>query len=70
MKRNATKAARLLILRSLSRAGYLEGLSLQDIGDRFGVNRSTILRDLRDLPEVDAELERLRAQWRGGDHAP
>jgi hypothetical protein len=64
VKRNATRAARLLILRDLDRAGYLEGLTLQAIGDRLQVHRSTVLRDLRDLPEVTAELERLRALWR------
>ena len=64
-KRNTTRAARLVILRDLQRFGYLEGLTLEEIGNRFEVNRSTILRDLRDLPEVGAELERLRTLWRG-----
>lgn len=66
-RRTATKAARLILFRDLQRAGYLHDLTLQAIGDRFGVNRSTVLRDLRALELVGPELERLRDQWRAGD---
>jgi hypothetical protein len=64
-KRTATKAARLILLRNLRRLGYLEGMTLEQIGNRLHVNRSTILRDLRDLDGIEPELERLRATWRG-----
>lgn len=65
VKRNVTRAVRLVILRDLQRFGFLEGLTLEDIGTRLEVNRSTILRDLRDLPELEEELRRQRALWRG-----
>lgn len=63
MMRTPTAAARLIILRNLQRAGYLDDLTLEEIAGRFGVNRSTILRNLRALPEVEAELDRLQALW-------
>ena len=52
MKRNLTKASRLLVLLTARRDGALEGLSLQQIAAAFGVNASTICRDLQDLEEL------------------
>jgi hypothetical protein len=48
------KSARLVVLMQLQDAGRLDGLSLQKIADLFtpSPNRSTILRDLRDVPRV------------------
>lgn len=42
--KHLTRSARLVVLRDLRRAGYLEGMTLQQIADRLGgLNRSTIL---------------------------
>ena len=57
-----TKAGRLLLLHRLREAGVIEGRTLQEIGDALGVNRSTILRDLRVLDQVEAEYQRLMAE--------
>lgn len=54
-----TKAGRLLLLYRLREAGVTEGKTLQHIGDILGVNRSTILRDLRVLDQVEDEYRRL-----------
>jgi excisionase family DNA binding protein len=53
------KAGRLLLLYRLQEIGALEGLTLQAVAERLGVNRSTVLRDLRDLDAVQAEYRRL-----------
>lgn len=63
-KRAVTKAARMLLLRDLRRAGYLDGMTLRQIAARFDVNASTILHDLRCLSDIEPELERLIAAWR------
>jgi excisionase family DNA binding protein len=60
-KSTVSKGARLILLRDLRIANLLEGLTLQEIGDALGVNRSTILRDLRDLDAAEAEYRRLMA---------
>ena len=60
-----SKAARLAVLLALDDAGLLEGRTLQAIADALGdgINRSTILRDKRRLPEVrrrrDAAMRKL-----------
>ena len=60
-----SKAARLTVLLALDDAGLLEGRTLQAIADALGdgINRSTILRDKRRLPEVrrrrDAAMRKL-----------
>jgi hypothetical protein len=48
----------MLLLMHLQEAGVLEDLSLEEIGRFTGVNRSTILRDKRDLPVVEKEYRR------------
>lgn len=58
-KRTISKAARLMILHRLRADGLLDDLTLQAIGDAFGLNRSTVMRDLRDLDQVEEEYERL-----------
>lgn len=57
-----TKAGRLLLLYRLREAGVLDGRTLQSVGDVLGVNRSTILRDLRVLDQVETEYQRLLAE--------
>jgi hypothetical protein len=60
--RSVYKAARLIILLDLADARLLEGLSLQQIADMFGdaPNRSTILRDLRQLPKLRKAVAEMR----------
>ena len=59
------QAARLAVLLALDDAGMLERRTLQSIADALGdgINRSTIMRDKRRLPEVrrrrDAALRKL-----------
>ena len=53
VKATISKAGRLLLLLRLREAGVLEGQTLQAIGDVLRVNRSTILRDLRMLADVE-----------------
>lgn len=60
-KRTTTKAGRLMLLHHLSSDGITDDLTLQELGDALGVNRSTILRDLRELDDVEAEYHRLMA---------
>jgi hypothetical protein len=57
-----TKAARLMILLELQERGVLDGLTLQQIADLFHdpPNRSTILRDLRMLPQVKTIRNEMR----------
>lgn len=59
--RTTSKAGRLLLLYLLREAGVIDGQTLQAIGDVLSVNRSTILRDLRVLDQVEAEYRRLLA---------
>jgi hypothetical protein len=62
MKRTTSKAGRLLLLYRLREAGVIgEENTLQEIGDALGVDRSTILRDLELLDQVEAEYTRLMA---------
>lgn len=59
--RTVTKTMRLLVLRELWLSGELHGLALAQIARPWGVHRSTILRDLRQLQRVyPEELERVR----------
>ena len=69
-KRSLTKAARMLLLRDLRRAGYLDHLSLRQIARRFGVNASTIHDDLQCLADIEPEIERLFAAWRAEPVTP
>ena len=62
-ERPETKAARILILRELRQAGYLEDYSLREIGRAFDVNASTILRDLRTLDAAELLLPVARQKW-------
>ena len=62
MRTTISKAGRLMLLLRLRDAGVLEDQTLQAIGDELGVNRSTILRDLRVLDQVEAEYRRLMAE--------
>lgn len=52
------KSARLVVLMRLQDSGHLLGLSLQAIANLFPTkpNRSTIMRDLRDLEKLRALL--------------
>ena len=61
MTKPVTKAGRLLLLYRLREEGVLDGMTLQVIGDTLGVNRSTVLRDLRDLEQAESEFHRLAA---------
>ena len=56
-----SKAGRLVLLMRLRGAGVLEGQTLQAIGDVLGVERSTIMRDLRVLDQVEEEYQQLMA---------
>lgn len=65
------KAARLAILLEMEDRGLLENMSYQRIadmlaGDGESVNRSTILRDIQDLPLVRERINQIyRAiNWR------
>lgn len=60
-KRTVSKAARLVLLLRLRQQGVLEDLTYAAIGDVFGVNRSTILRDMEELDLVEEEYQRLMA---------
>ncbi len=60
MKRALTKAGRLLVLLRLRQQGSLDGVTLQEIADQFGVNRSTIMRDLREIDQAEAEYQRIK----------
>ena len=62
MRTTTSKAGRLILLLRLRDAGVLEDQALQAIGDVLGVNRSTILRDLRVLDQVEVEYRRLMAE--------
>ena len=56
-----TKAGRLLFLYRLREEGILDDKSLSDIAGPLGVERSTILRDLRTLDQVEEEYTRWMA---------
>lgn len=60
------KAARLSVLLALSDEGLIEGRTLQSLADAFGdnLNRSTVMKDLRDLPTVRRERDRLMKRMR------
>lgn len=60
--RHIRSGARLAILLELKREGMLQDLTLQQIADALGDgrNRSTIMRNLRDLQLVESEIERVR----------
>jgi len=60
---NVTRAARLMVLHELAEAGYLEGMTLQAIANVFDVHRSTIMRDLRVLPEMGPLVRDGREKW-------
>jgi len=62
MKATISKAGRLVLLLRLREAGVLEDQTLQSIGDAVGVNRSTILRDMQVLDQVEEEYQRLMAE--------
>lgn len=56
------KSARLIMLMELQDNGQLGGLSLQKIADLFldAPNRSTIMRDLRDVERLRKLLKKFR----------
>jgi len=56
------KSARLIVLMEMQDAGRLAGLSLQKIADLFSdhPNRSTIMRDLEDLPRLRDMLQKMK----------
>lgn len=63
------KSARLVVLLDLDEHGFLDGISLQKIADLFdqpGLNRSTILRDIKELPAVRREINSIysRLGWK------
>lgn len=60
------RTARLLALAAAQETGWLEGHTLQEISDALalGNDRATILRDLRDLPEILDLRDRLIARLR------
>jgi len=60
-KRTSSKAARLMILYHLRQDGIIADLTLQEIGDALGFNRSTIMRDLRELDSVEQEYRHIMA---------
>ncbi len=60
-KRSLTKSGRLLVLLRLRDQGLLEEMTLQEVGDALGLNRSTILRDIRELDAIEAEYQRIMA---------
>lgn len=60
-QRTAKKTARMLLLLHLKDAGVLDDLSFAEVGRILDVSRSTILRDMQDLPIVEAEYRRLMA---------
>jgi excisionase family DNA binding protein len=51
----------MLMLIHLKTAGVLQNLTLEDIGQVTGVNRSTICRDFQELDAVEQEYHRLMA---------
>lgn len=65
--RAVTRAARLAALLYAQDLGLLDGLSLRDITEVLGLgnDRSTISRDLRDLPKArwirDRLIDRLKS---------
>jgi hypothetical protein len=59
-----TKAARLCILLDMQDAGLLEGKSLAQIARLFKVQRSTILRDKRILPQARQLRARISKELR------
>ncbi len=64
------KSARLVILLHLDDHGWLDDASCQTIANWFdqpGLNRSTILRDIRELPALRDEIKRISSRtviWR------
>ena len=57
----AFKAARLAVLYELDRAGYLEGMTQQQIAEMLEVgHRSTAMRDLRMLEDVKSLVEGIK----------
>ena len=61
MRYSRHKSGRMLLLLHLREEGILDGLTLEEIGQVCEVNRSTILRDLRELDVVEAEYRHLMA---------
>lgn len=55
------KSARLIVLKQLQDNGQLRGLSLQKIANLFidPPNRSTIMRDLRDVKRLRKTLKQI-----------
>jgi len=60
--RTLSKAARLVVLMDLDDRGLLDNLSYQKIARMFnepGLNRSTIMRDLIELPKLREEIKKI-----------
>ena len=70
--RNAHKAARLAAIYLLVRNGELDlaAISQSELARRFGeINRSTILKDLRALPDVAHLVNTYIETWRADEAA-
>jgi len=60
--KNIRRAACVATLYELDRAGYLDGLTLQEIADLIDVgHRSTAMRYLRDVEAVKALIPEIKA---------
>jgi hypothetical protein len=62
------KSARLVVLLDMDEHGLLDGTSLQKVADLFNqpkLNRSTILRDIKELPALREEINMIysRLGW-------
>lgn len=62
--RSMTKSARLLLLYKLRQQGQLQYHSQAEIARRLGVHRSTILRDLVALDNIEPVLDHVMDLWR------
>lgn len=50
--------ARLIALARAREYGWLNGMTLTEIGDRLGVNRSTAMRNIRELDQIADLVEK------------
>ena len=58
------KAARIVVIIRLKEDGFIgPEMSMAEIGRRLGVNRSTILRDMREVAVIDGIYRDYLARW-------